>query len=87
MLFTFESPVDGAGGAVLDLTGELTIEEIFQAVITDPEQQQNPPGVDELTFIDPSRPTRVDVNPPAMAVACGTVGASPLPGPTFTVEG
>ena len=73
--------------SVNDLTGELTIEEIIQAVIADPEGQENPPGVDELTFVDPTRETRVDVNPPAMAVACGTEGGPPLPGPTFSVEG
>jgi hypothetical protein len=85
MLFTFETTVSGAGGAVADLTGELTIEEILQAVVANPDQ--DPPGIEAITFVDPARETRVDVTAPTMAVACGTEGGLPIPGPTFTVEG
>jgi inosine-uridine nucleoside N-ribohydrolase len=85
MLFDYRSAVAGSGAAVVDLTGDLTLDEIIEHVAANPDEQGDPPGVDALTFLDPDGQTRVDVSPPAVAIACSTEGGIPVAGPTITV--
>lgn len=84
MLLDYRSTVEGSSGVVVQLTGELTIEEIVQQVAANP-TEGFPPGVADITFIQPDGRTRVDVTPPAVAIACSAVQSLPVAGPTITV--
>lgn len=84
MLFEYRSTVEGSGAVVVHLTGELTVEEILEYALANP-TDETPPGVDDLTYIAAEGQTRVDVTPPAVAVACGGEEGLPVPGPTISV--
>lgn len=84
LLLTYRSTVAGSGAAVVQLTGELTIEEIVSYVAANP-TDEGPPGVADVTFLEPGAPTPVDVVAPAVAIACGAEQAVPVAGPTITV--
>jgi hypothetical protein len=84
LLLTFRSTVEGSGAAIVHLTGELSIDEIIAHVAANP-ADEDPPGVADLTFLDPGGPTRVDVVGPAVAIACSAEQAIPVAGPTVTV--
>lgn len=84
MLLDYRSTVERSGAAVVHLTGELTIEEILASVGANPTEEM-PPGVAGLNFLQPGGQTRVDVTPPAVAIACSADQAVPIAGPTITV--
>ena len=84
MLFEYRSELEGSGAVVVHLTGELTVEEILEYVVANPTDEA-PPGVDELFYVAAEGQTRVDVTPPAVAIACSEPQAIPIAGPTITV--
>jgi hypothetical protein len=84
VLLDYRSTVEGSGAVVVHLTGELTIEEIIEHVVANPTDEA-PPGVDDIVYIQVEGQTRVDVTPPAVAIACSSEQGLPVAGPTITV--
>lgn len=86
MAFAFGTEVDSSYASVIDLTGELTFEEVVEQVRANPGSEADPPGVDAVIALDQGRETRVEMTPPSMVVICAFQGAVPLVGATITVE-
>lgn len=68
--FTFESDHPTWVGAIVQLSGERTMEEIEAWVGANPDAQEAPPGVVEVTVLPPGSTTHVAVGAPAVGVVC-----------------
>lgn len=70
MGFTFETDDPEWVAAVVQLTGEFTIEEVVAWVEANPDAQQATPGVDQAAVVPAGAPTFVTVEAPAVGVIC-----------------
>jgi len=86
MRFTFDTSEPGWSGAVVHMTGELTIQEVLAWIEANPASQEAPPGVDAATIVQGGGAAFVDVAPPTMALACAGDDPIPLAGGSFVVE-
>ncbi|WP_460711054.1 nucleoside hydrolase [Nocardioides dilutus] len=86
MRFTFESTDPAWTGAVVGLTGELTIEKIIAWLEAHPDSQEPVPGVDRATPVQAGFTMFVDVASPQVAVVCASEAPIPLVAGTIDVE-
>ncbi len=76
--FTFETNDSTWVAAIIQLTGETTIEEVVTWVEGNPDSQEAPPGVDEVILVPPGITTYVTVEAPGVGVVCSTLEPGPL---------
>jgi hypothetical protein len=86
MRFTFETTDPPWTGAVVGLTGELSIEKIIAWLEAHPGSTEPVPGVGQATPVQPGGTMYVDVASPQIAVVCASDAGVLLPAGTVTVE-
>ena len=91
--FAFETVDSAWVAAIIQLSGESTIEEIVAWVEAnpgmkaDPDMKEAPPGIEEVILVPSGATTYVTVKPPGVGVICSTRGPGPLLiATTLTVE-
>ena len=76
--FTFQTDDPTWVAAIVQLTGESTIEEVVAQVEADTEGQDTPRGVDEVVVVPAGITTYVTVVPPSVGVVCSTYEPGPV---------
>jgi inosine-uridine nucleoside N-ribohydrolase len=86
MRFTFATTDPAWTGAVVSLTGELSIREVLDWVTARPHHRGAVPGVSQAVPVAPGVVMYVDVAPPRTAVVCAADDPVPTIGGSFTVR-
>jgi inosine-uridine nucleoside N-ribohydrolase len=76
--FTFETIDSTWVAAIIQLTGDVTIEEVVAWVEANPDVQDAPPGVGEVILVPQGTTTYVTVEAPGVGVVCSTYEPGPL---------
>lgn len=76
--FAFETNDSRWVAAIIQLTGESTIEEVVAWVEANPAMQEAPPGVDEVILVPQGATTYVAVEAPGVGVVCSPLEPGPL---------